>query len=258
MSCACAHECEPRCDQMDVDERYPLPPPLGWKRPRPGKRYPTQSEYDEALAAWIREDQTEERQAMRRARAQHCSRARQARFQENSAANANRNPKRTRIGLRHGLVPRVDEPAEGQRVDEDEDADSMCGSETRRQRRHENYATGAAGLPVGGRHNIDRMPRLAALRPIPATCRTVGRSGARMRMGFPDAPTAADVRNFRNLVRSDTVRHRLARPLQCAARFSAARFSAARLTPLCSSTSHCSAPAPTGDMLAQVGADAPD
>ena len=250
---------------MDLDEQYPLPPPLSWPRPLakevgPRRKYATKSEYEAALEAWKREDQSEERKAMRRAR--DTARMQALRRQENVDPNGNnRNRKRTSIGLPRGLAPRADEPAEGQRCmpADDEDADSAGGSETRRQRRHETYAPGAAGLPVGGRHSIDRMPRLAALRPIPATCRTVGRSGARMRMGFPDAPTAADVRSFRNLVRSDTVRHRLARPLRRAARFSAARRSAARFTPLCSSASRRSAPpAPTGDMLAQVGADAPD
>ena len=76
----------------------------------------------------------------------------------------------------------------------DSEAAAADGPQRRRQRRRENPVLGSVGLPVGGRLSIDRMPRLAALRPIPDSCRVVGRSAAGGRVGFPDAPSAADLR----------------------------------------------------------------
>ena len=69
----------PPATRAELDAEYPLPPPVP-NRPCArrdlgrGKKYATRTEYDAALQAWQRADQSKERRAMRAAREQAQSR----------------------------------------------------------------------------------------------------------------------------------------------------------------------------------------
>lgn len=191
---------------MDLDEQYPLPPPLPGKPLAKdvgqGKRFATRADYLAAKEAWQREDDSPDRRAMRLARSNARKRAQKRK--ENSAPNpSNARRQRTQHG---GLQHTASDTMRNNSGDTDCDGEAEASEgRQQQQQRQQQYASGTAGLPVGARHSIDRMPRLAALKPIPDACRSVGRSVAGGRMGFPDKPSATDLRTFRELVRSNTV-----------------------------------------------------
>ncbi len=58
---------------MDLDEQFPLPPPIprpsARERIGPRSKYHTKADFDAAVEAWKQLDRSEEREAMRRARA---------------------------------------------------------------------------------------------------------------------------------------------------------------------------------------------
>lgn len=218
------------CDHMDLDEQYPLPFPLPAKPLAKdvgeGKRFATRADYLAAKEAWQREDDSPARRAMRLARKNAQTSA--SRRTESSGPNASDARKKKRCNTASNSIGDAAGDGDasrgitGRSMDTGSDAsdalnagvadaadaqiEAEASDEPRRQRRRmQSFASGTAGLPVGARHSIDRMPRLAALRPIPDACRSVGHAVAGGHMGFPDKPSATDVRTFRELVRSDTV-----------------------------------------------------
>ena len=109
---------------MEIDERYPLPPPLGWARPLAKevgarRKYKTKQEFEAALTAWQQEDQSEEREAMRRARKVALrSVARDARRnQENDNPNPDGRRKRQSGLSEGGLAPATASSASGRRAE---------------------------------------------------------------------------------------------------------------------------------------------